>query len=175
MPYAQQDIATPMAAGTDNIPTGSGTALQRISDAGWHAGETGDRSCGGKLDADTVCAYQTPKVVIIRSWKLGVLSNVIKVVVVAYMIFQIFDKQGYLRLESVYDSGLSATIYSHMLGRTTPDYCCECNPGTGLPNKPYDPEKGNPYDVGYHSCEAMNGKPGACCTVSDKVSHTILQ
>ena len=122
-------------------------------------------------DPDDVCAYLTPKVSRIRSWKLGLIQFVLKFFIFGYIIiYQMGIMMGYLNFESIDSTGIKSTVYapaSYKSFETLPPYCCECNTTTGLPIKPLD--KMSPlYKPPYHTCIAGSGKPGTCCVEMDK-------
>ena len=161
-----------MSSQTPN-PTRAGTAiftstsqLHRVSGQQGLSqnSSSGSSTCG--IDNDTLCSYSTNKVVVIRSWKLGMLSNFIKIAVLCYISWQIYVERGYMILEQVDDSGVRSSVYSGSHRSHLPDYCCNCSETTGFPIEPYKTGD-SAYDRGYHSCKAINGKPGACCAVSD--------
>jgi hypothetical protein len=118
--------------------------------------------CG--IDLDDMCAYSTPKMTIIRSWKLGMISNCLKVATVCYIIIgPMYTDRGYMKMSDVDGGGVKTTVFAPG-SPVLRNYCCNCDPTTGNPAEPNatfpSPE--------YHYCNSIGGQPGACCGQMDE-------
>jgi hypothetical protein len=118
--------------------------------------------CG--VDMDDMCAYSTPKVTVIRSWKLGVISNALKFATVLYIIVgpMYFDR-GYMKMSDVDGGGVKNTVFAPGTP-TLSDYCCICATTDSEPESP----DVFPGDEEYHYCNSIGGGPGACCGQLDQ-------
>jgi hypothetical protein len=164
-PLADDMFYSPRSASSASVASTAPSA----SFASTASGISGSRVGGAWWAA--YCTYYTPKLVVIRDWKVALVNRTLQIAIFVYIIVYLgFWEQGYRDKTAVVEKSPIVTVWPPNLnGTKLPPYCCEC-PADKRKVKPLGNVSDKSYHPVYRYCKAGNGKSSACCILAPPIS-----